>query len=84
MEIRYTQSARKHRIGKARANFVMENFPFTLTTGEEGESSQRVWVGNDDRGLELEIVAVVLERYLLVTHVMPTSLRRRKKDWQQK
>ena len=84
MEIRYTQSARKHRIGKARANFVMKNFPFTLITGEEGESAQRVWIGNDNRGLELEIVAVVLEDYLLVTHVMPTSLRRRKKDWLQK
>lgn len=35
-----------------------------------------VWVGPDDRGIELEIVAVVLPDELLVIHVMPTALRR--------
>jgi hypothetical protein len=36
-----------------------------------------VWTGPDDRGLELEIVALDLADYLLVIHVMPTQLRRR-------
>ena len=32
-------------------------------------------------GLELEIVALVLVDYLLVTHVMPTRFRRGKIKW---
>jgi hypothetical protein len=31
--------------------------------------------------VELEIIAVVLDEYLLVTHVMPANFRRRKKTW---
>jgi hypothetical protein len=84
MEIRFAQSARKHRIGKARVNFVMENNSYTVISSQDSEKIQWVWIAKDDRGLELEIVAVVLEQYLLITHVMPTSLRRRKKNWQQK
>ena len=33
--------------------------------------------GPDDRGLELEIVAIVEPEYLLVIHVMPYRYRRR-------
>jgi len=84
MEIRFAQSARKHRIGKARVNYVMENNPHTVISSQDGKKVQWVWIATDDRGLELEIVAVVPEQYLLVTHVMPTSLRRRNKNWQQK
>ena len=84
MEIRFAQSVRKHRIGKARVNFVMENNSYTVISSQDSEKIQWVWIAKDDRGLELEIVAVVLEQYLLITHVMPTSLRRRKKNWQQK
>jgi len=39
--------------------------------------ARKVWIGPDDRGVELEIVAVVLRAELLVIHVMPTALRRR-------
>jgi len=35
-----------------------------------------VWVGLDDRGIELEIVALDLETAVVVLHVMPTGLRR--------
>ncbi len=35
-----------------------------------------VWVGLDDRGIELEIVALDLDDVIVVLHVMPTSLRR--------
>ena len=65
-------------------NYVMENNSYTVISSQDGKKVQWVWIAQDDRGLELEIVAVVLDRYLLVTHVMPTSLRRRQKDWQQK
>ena len=35
-----------------------------------------VWIGLDDRGIELEIVALDLQDTITVIHVMPTSLRR--------
>jgi hypothetical protein len=34
-------------------------------------------LGADDRGIELEIIAVVLPDIYLVIHVMPTALRSR-------
>jgi hypothetical protein len=80
MQIKFTQAARKHRIGKAHALFVIENNPFFVVTDEVGRV-QRVWQGLDDRGVELEVIAVVLKECLLVTHVMPANFRRRKKTW---
>ncbi len=38
---------------------------------------QYLWVGEDDRGVELEVVAVLKPDAMLVIHVMPTALRRR-------
>jgi hypothetical protein len=35
-----------------------------------------VWIGLDDRGIELEIVALDRTDDVVVIHVMPTSLRR--------
>lgn len=35
-----------------------------------------MWVGVDDRGLELEIVALNLDEMVLVIHVMPTTYRK--------
>jgi hypothetical protein len=35
-----------------------------------------IWTGPDDRGIELEIVALDLDEAVVVIHVMPTSLRR--------
>lgn len=34
-----------------------------------------VWIGTDDRGIELEIVALDLPDAIVVIHVMPTALR---------
>ncbi len=39
---------------------------------------QIVWIGEDDRGDELEVIAVVLPNELLIIHVMPTRYKRRK------
>jgi len=35
-----------------------------------------VWIGPDDRGVELEIVALDLPDAIVIIHVMPTALRR--------
>jgi hypothetical protein len=80
MHIKFTQAARKHRIGKAHALFVIDNNSFLVVTSDVGRV-QQVWQGLDDRGVELEIIAVVLNEYLLVTHVMPANFRRKKKTW---
>jgi hypothetical protein len=42
----------------------------------EAADARLVWVGLDDRGIELEIVALDLPDEWLVIHVMPTALRR--------
>ncbi|HEY4939164.1 MAG TPA: hypothetical protein VIJ69_09040 [Actinomycetota bacterium] len=34
-----------------------------------------VWIGEDSRGIELEIVALDLPEAIVVIHVMPTRLR---------
>jgi hypothetical protein len=49
----------------------------TIGTSSRGEEL-RAWVGLDDRGIELEIAAVVRPDCLLVLHVMPTDLRRKR------
>ena len=35
-----------------------------------------VWVGPDDRGVVLEVIAVDLPDYLLIIHAMPLAFRR--------
>jgi hypothetical protein len=72
VEVRWTKSTRKHRIGRAHALHVMAR----TTPIQDGDRLIRE--GPDDRGVELEIVAIVLdEDSLLVIHVMPSRYRRR-------
>ena len=77
MLIRFTRSARKHRIGKGHALFVIGNVEPEFIEVGRFPDDQYVWIGTDDRGVELEIVAVIKPDCLLVIHVMPTHLRRR-------
>jgi len=53
----------------------------TTTTPEQIPASdiadaRLVWIGADDRGIELEVVALDLGDVVVVIHLMPTSLRR--------
>ena len=77
MQIRSTESARRHRIGKVHARYVMDEYKPTRVPADDEHGERLVWVGTDDRGLELEIVAVVETDYSLVIHVMPRSFNRR-------
>lgn len=81
MQIKFTQAARKHRIGKARVTYVVENYEYRVLESEEKDKIQYLWVAKDDRGLELEIIGVVFENYVLITHAMPSNFRRRGKQW---
>lgn len=47
----------------------------TATVTKRGEEALR-YVGTDERGRELEIVAVIYPEYLFVIHVMPTIYRK--------
>jgi len=70
--IRFTRSARKHRIGKAHVLHVMN-------TAEPVEDEEGIgWIGPDDRGVELEVYLLERPDVFLVIHAMPTELRRRK------
>jgi hypothetical protein len=76
-EVRFAKSARKHRIGKAHVLFVLESCEPIPVLTSDGEDQKLLWIGRDDRGLELEIVAVKLAENILVIHVMPRNFRRR-------
>ncbi|MEU8198209.1 hypothetical protein AB0C10_30965 [Microbispora amethystogenes] len=51
--------------------------PVVVPPPHVGLDEQWHWAGPDDRGLELEVIAVLTEKYLLVIHAMPTVLRRK-------
>lgn len=80
--MKFTQAARKHRIGRAHAKFVISEYePEAEAVSDLGERKM-TWIAEDDRGIELEIIAVEATDtktggpFLLVLHVMPTALRK--------
>ena len=81
MEIKFTQAARRHRIGRASVRWVMAQHYPTETTTNDGDAAWR-WTGPDERGRELEVIAVEVqgeqdaEPVLLVIHVVPSYRRK--------
>jgi hypothetical protein len=73
-DIKFTKSARKHKIGKLRALYVISN-NYSLSLDNLDEIN---WIGADQRGLVLEIHGFVEEDVLRIIHVMPHRLRRNK------
>jgi hypothetical protein len=77
-EIRFTQSARRHCIGRASARHVLATTDPTPVTTSSGAQAW-LYVGPDERGRELDVIALEVadaaQPYLLVIHVMPTQLR---------
>ena len=80
LEIRFTQSARKHRIGRTSARHVLATAEPTAVITTSGADAW-LYVGPDERGRELEVIALEVHPadggppYVLVIHVMPTQLR---------
>lgn len=76
MRYQFTRSARKHRVGRAAAieALVAAGAPF------EREDGALVWIGDDARGRELEVIGIPLvdEGLVLIIHVFPTALRKGK------
>ncbi len=57
--------------------FVMESCEPMAVLTSDGEDRKLLWIGFDERGLELEVIALELSEFILVIHVMPRSFRRR-------
>ncbi len=75
-EVRWYRSARRHRIGKAHAMHVITTTEPIAIPATTTLDARLVWIGKDDRGLELAIVALDLPEAIIVIHVMPTDLKR--------
>ncbi len=82
MRMIFTQAARKHRIAKGRALFVIRTTEPVLTLDDAGNVVELDWLGTDERGVELHIVGIVKvdqrsatgEEIVLIKHVFPTAL----------
>lgn len=57
--------------------FVINSIAPEHVAATANADARLVWIGEDDRGIELEIVALELDDAIVVVHVMPTALRRR-------
>lgn len=75
--VRWYQSARRHRVGRAHALYVMTTAEPVPVVRAAGLDPLLRWEGPDGRGVELEIVALDLPGEIVVIHVMPLALRRR-------
>lgn len=75
-DIAITGSARKHAVSRARVEQALNRQHDSLTVETESTDPKIRFLGRDNRGVELELVAVVLPRMLLVIHAMPTYYRR--------
>jgi hypothetical protein len=85
LQIRFTQAARKHRIGRASVRHVMATVTPVGTVTAQGNLAW-IYTGDDERGRELEVIAVEIDQkegrgpFLLVIHAMPASLRKKIRD----
>lgn len=74
--IRFTRGSRKHRVGKTSALHVIATSSANVSTDEPTGETTLSWMGPDERGRELEIVALEKPDCFLVIHVMPTHYRK--------
>jgi hypothetical protein len=77
VRVLWARSARRHRVGRGSAKHVVQTAIPSVHL-ESGRDPQLWWVGPDERGRVLEVMAVWQEDLLLFVHVMPMALRERK------
>lgn len=74
VKVKIARSARRHRIGNAHILAALANAELVAEVGD-----QALYVGADDRGVELELIVVPDDRdpdAFTVIHAMPTDWRR--------
>jgi len=74
--IRFTRGSRKHRIGRTSARHVIETVTPSIEADDITDAVIIRWVGSDERGREMEIIAIERTDCRLVIHVMPIHYRR--------
>lgn len=71
MRVEFTQSARRHKIGKARVRQVLANPLVVARIVEEHDPKVRLLIlGDDDTGRALEVIAVEEDEVVVVIHAM--------------
>lgn len=75
-EIRIVSGARKHGISRRRIEQALLAHTQASAVASKTPDPKIRYVGTDERGEEIEVVAVVLPGMLLVIHAMPTRFRR--------
>lgn len=73
--VRITSRARRHLLTRSRIQQALNAHTEAVTLLGDGGDPKILFIGFDGRGIELEIVAVVLPGELLVIHAMPTHYR---------
>jgi hypothetical protein len=76
--VQFTRASRRHRIGKAHVYFVMAMTEAVVDVDEITGDVTLTWIGEDERGRELHVVAAEKPDCFLVIHVMPTHYRKEK------
>jgi hypothetical protein len=79
MRITKAQSSRRHRVGTAKIRFVMANAHTIETRISSRGEVQIWWIGDDESGREIEVMAYVQPGRLVIAHAMPTHYRRKGK-----
>lgn len=67
----FARSARRHRVGTARARHVIAH-PYVVFTEDDpqGRATKTIYLGDDPSGRALEVVTVETHDAILVIHVM--------------
>jgi hypothetical protein len=86
IELRWARSATKHRISRKRSAYVIENCDLFFEKYEPerpvllSEDPRLLFLGEDDQGIDLEVIAIELDQSrLLVIHAMRLRARYRKR-----
>ncbi len=79
MLVRLFPSARKHRISRTCVLAAMEaaGEPRRIPATDGQADDRWLWIGFDDRGVELEVIAIQQGDVWIVIHAMPTAWRNR-------
>ena len=71
VRVEFTQSARRHKIGKARVRWVLANPLVVDRIVDERDPRVRLLIlGDDDSGRALEVIAVEEDEVIVVIHAM--------------